>query len=268
MRAIWSGSISFGLINIPVQLFSATIEHAIDLDMLHKTDLSPIRFARICKSEEKEVPWKDIVKGYEYEKGAYIVLTEEDFLRASPKRGKALEIQCFINENEVDPMYYDKPYFLEPGKGAAKTYVLLNEALKKSKKVGVANYIFHTKPHLGLIKPVGRGIILQQLRFASEVKNFAEIEFPVAKIQPKELDIAVKLIEQLTEKFQPEKFKDTYKEELETIIAEKTKGKIIFKEEEAPQATAVTDLMQQLKASLTKYSRPKNSRSPKRRVKS
>lgn len=258
MRAIWSGAISFGLINIPVQLFSATIDHPLDLDMLHKKDLSPIRFARICKSEEKEVPWKDIVKGYEYEKGSYIVLTEEDFIRASPKKTKALEIECFVDEKEIDPMFYEKPYFLEPGKGAGKTYVLLNEALKKSKKVGVASYMFHTKPHVGLIRAVGRGIVLQQLRFASELKNINEIEFPVAKVQPKELEIAVKLIDQLTEKFQPENFKDTYHEELEAIIAEKTKGKALPKKtEEEPKATQVTNLMDQLKASLTKYSLPK-----------
>jgi len=254
MRSLWSGALSFGLINIPVNLYPATFDRGINLDMLHKKDLSPIRFARFCKLEDKEIPYDEIVKGYEYEKGQYIVLTEEDFIKASPKRTKTLEIELFIDEGEVDPIYYEKPYLLEPGKGASKTYVLLNEALKKSRKVGLATYILHTKPHIGLIKPHGRGILLQQLRFHSDLRNFAEIELPVAKIQSKELEIAVKLIDQLTEDFHPEKFKDTYTEELQSVIDQKTKGiKPSKKKGEPEKITAVGDIMKQLKASLTKY---------------
>lgn len=259
MRPIWSGSLSFGLINIPVRIYSATYDRAINLDMLHKKDLSPIRFARICKAEEKEVPYEDIVKGYEYEKGEYVVLTEDDFIKASPKKSKAIEIESFIDEDEVDPIYYDKPYFLEPDKGAAKTYILLNEALKKAKKVGVATYMIHTKAHVGLIKPHGRGIILNQLRFQDEIRNLAEIELPVAKIQPKELDIAVKLIDQLSSHFHPEKFKDTYSEELKEIIDEKLKGKKPHaKKQQELKATQTQDIMKKLKASLQK-SRPHTS---------
>src|SRR5262249_10175282 len=140
MRALWSGSLSFGLINIPVRIYSATEARALDFDMLHKKDLSPIRFARICKAEEKEVPWQEIVKGYEYQEGEYVVLDEEDFKRASVKKTKTIEIIDFVEEIEIDPVYYEKPYYLEPGKGADKAYVLLRESLKKSKKVAIARF--------------------------------------------------------------------------------------------------------------------------------
>lgn len=253
MKAIWSGTISFGLINIPVNLFSITIDHSVPLHMLHKKDMSPIRFARFCRSEEKEVAYQDIVKAYEYEKGSYVVVSDEDFEKASPKKSKTLEIECFVDEDEVDPIYYEKPYFLEPGKGAGKTYVLLNEALKKSKKVGVVSYVLHQKSHLGLIRHHGRGILLQQLRFHSELRNTAEIELPISRINPKELEVATKLIEQLSEPFKAEKFKDTYHEDLLKLIEAKLKGKKIPAKKEEAESTPVTDIMKQLKASLTKF---------------
>jgi len=258
MRPIWSGSISFGLINIPINLYSGSIDHAINLDMLHKKDLSPIRYAKMCKVEDKEVTYEDIVKGFEYEKGRYVVVTEEDFAKVNPKKSKMIELQCFVDEGEIDPIYFEKPYFLEPAKGAAKTYLLLNEALRKSKKVGIATYVVHTKAHLGVIKPYGRGLILNQLRFKSEVKNFAEIELPIAKIQPKEVDIAVKLIDQLTERFNPNLYKDTYSEELRAVIEAKLKGKKLPKTKEAVEtvSTPVEDIMKKLKDSLEHYSKP------------
>jgi DNA end-binding protein Ku len=269
MKSMWSGALSFGLIHIPVNLYSGTNERRIDLDMLHKKDLSPIRFARICKAEEKEIPYSEIVKGYEFDKGEYVVVTEEDFIKVSPKKQKTLEIQYFIKESEVDSTYFDVPYFLEPGKGAAKTYVLLNEALQKSKKVGVVSYVLHTRSHIGLIKPHGRGLLLQQLRFHSELRNFSELELPVAKIQPKELEFALKLIEQLTESFRPEQFKDTYTEELKAIIEAKIKGVKPHRKKSAEKkaAPAVGDIMQQLKESLSKYGSRVTRKSPKPRKK-
>lgn len=177
---------------------------------------------------------------------------------------KMIEIQSFIEEAEVDSIYFDKPYFLEPDKGAAKAYVLLNEALKKSKKAGIARYVLHTKEHIGLIKPHGRGIILNQLRFQSEIRHFEEIELPVAKIQPKEVEVAIKLINQLTEPFKPEAFKDTYTDELKALIEEKTKGKKPRKKKEEAEFTQVQDIMQQLKASLEKYPPPSRSSSRSR----
>ncbi len=268
MRPIWSGALSFGLINIPIQLYSGTTDRGISFDMLHKKDLSPIRFARMCKAEEKEVPWEEIVKGYEYEKGEYVVLTEEDFVKASPKRTKTLEISCFCDEAEIDSMLFEKPYFLEPGKGAGKTYLLLNEALKKAGKVAVATYVLHTKAHVGMIKPYGRGLILNQLRFESELKKFEEIELPVAKIQPKELETAIKLIDQLTESFDASQYKDTYTDDVKALIEEKLNKKPRKKKaaaEEVQEFTPVEDIMSKLKASLDKYQpKPKISRSRSR----
>lgn len=253
MRPVWSGALSFGLINIPIRLYSASYERTLNLDMLHKKDLSPIRYAKICKAEEKEVPYEEIVKGYEYEKGEYVIITDEDFELASSVNTKLIEIDSFVNEDEVDTMLYDKPYFLEPGKGASKAYSLLNEALKKSNRVGVGIYVFHTKQHVGLIKPHGKALILQQLRYVSELKDLSEIELPAAKAQPKELNMALKLIEQMEDHFQAEKYKDTHTEELMSIIAQKTKGKKPPKKKAAePKITHVDDLMAKLKASLHK----------------
>lgn len=256
MRSIWSGALNFGLINIPVQLYSGTFDRGINFDMLHEKDLSPIRFAKVCKQEEKEVPYNEIVKGYEYTKGEYVVITEEDFQRVSPKRTKMIDIQCFVNEDEIDTLYYEKPYLLEPGKGAAKAYLLLNEALKKSKKVGVSLFVLHKKEHLALIKPHGRGLILNQLRFKSELRPFEEIELSVAKIQPKEVEVAVKLIDQLTEPFKPENFKDTYTDEIKAMIEEKTKGKKPRRKKEEIETAPTKDIMKQLQESLQRYRPP------------
>lgn len=257
MRALWSGTLGFGLINIPIKLYSATQEHGINFDMLHKKDLSPIRFARICKSDGKEIPYKDIVKGYQYQKGDYVVLVEEDFKRANVKKTKSVEIIDFVDEKEIDPIYYEKPYYLEPGKGADKAYVLLREALKKSKKVGIARFVFHNREHIGVIKPHGNMIILEQLRYQAEIRKPSELHIPEsAKTATQEVTMALKLIEQLSAHFHPEEYHDTYTEELKEIIEEKAKGKKHrpVKEKE-PKVTDVKDIMRMLKESLETHHR-------------
>lgn len=258
-RPIWSGTISFGLINIPVRLYSATLDHSLSFDMLHKKDNSPIRYAKICKAEEKEIPYEEVVKGYKIDKNEYIIITDEDFQKADPKKSKTIEIISFTDEDAIDSIFFEKPYFLEPDKGAAKAYLLLNEALKRSKKVGVVSFMIHSREHIGILKPQGRGIILNQLRYQSELKNFAEIELPVAKLQSKEIDVAIQLIDQLTDKFDPKQFKDTYKERLRAIINAKMKGKKPRKKQAAvPEAKGgVQDIMKKLKASLAQYHKPK-----------
>lgn len=182
MRAIWRGSLSFGLINIPVRLYSATQEHALTFDLLHKKDLSPIRYARICKADGKEIPYEDIVKGYEYQKGDYVVLVDEDFKRANVKKTKSIEMIEFTQESEVNPLYYEKPYYLEPDKGADKAYALLREALVKSKKVGIAKFVLHNREHLALIKPYGKLLILNQLRYADEIRQYHELHLPSKEV--------------------------------------------------------------------------------------
>lgn len=253
MRAIWSGALSFGLVNIPVKLYSATGENKLDLDMLHKKDLSPIRYARICRADGKEVPYEEIVKGYEYQKGDYVVLTDEDFKKANVEKTKAIEIQEFSKEAEIDTMYYEKPYYLEPEKGAEKAYALLRESLKKSKKVGIAKFVLRNRERLAAIKPSGNVIILQQMRFDEEIRPVEDLNLPDAKkAGNKEIDMALALIEQLTEHFKPEDFKDTYTDELKKVIEAKAKGKPIKAKGKERKATEVSDLMAMLKKSLEK----------------
>lgn len=264
MRPMWSGALSFGLINIPIKVLSATQEHPLSFDMLHNKDLSPIRFARICKEDGKEIPYEDIVKGYEYQKGEYVVISEEDFKQVNPKRVKTIDIQEFTNEDEVDPIYFEKPYYLEPDKGAAKAYNLLCEALTQSKKVGIAKFIFRNKEHLGLIKPLKNVLILFQLRFATEVRAMKDLDIPETESNKKEVEMAIKLIEQLSSPFQPENYKDTYTEELLEIIDQKVKGIKPKKKGKEPQAPSkVHDIMSLLKASLKSDKKEKPEKTKK-----
>lgn len=253
MRSIWTGYISFGLINIPIRLYSGTQEHVVSFDLLHKKDLSPIRYAKICKAEEKEIPYEDVVKGYEYEKGEYVVLDKKDFERADIKKTSTIEIVQFAKQEDIDPIYYDKPYFLEPDKGAEKSYALLREALDESKKVGVVKYVLKNREHVGVLKPYKNMIILDQLRYKNEVRSFEDLKLPKeGNLNKKELGMALKLVDQLTEKFRIEDFKDEYTSELKAIINAKLKGKLPKKKGAAPKASKIIDMMSLLKASLEK----------------
>lgn len=253
MRPLWKGALSFGMVNIPIRLYSATAERQVDFDLLHKKDLSPIRYARICKEDGQEIPFKDIVKGYEYEPGDYIIMTDEDFDKIDPKKSKTIEISDFTLESEIDAIYFDKPYYLEPEKGAAKAYILLREALKKSGKVAIASFVIRQREHIGVIKPHKDLLILDQMRYHSTLKATSEFEIPKEKPSPKELDLALKLIDQLTVEFQPEKYADTYTDELLAMIEAKKKGiKRKPKAVKEAKATKVVDLMGLLKASLGK----------------
>ncbi|HVE80972.1 MAG TPA: Ku protein [Candidatus Dormibacteraeota bacterium] len=260
MRALWTGSISFGLINIPVRLYSGS-EHneGLDLTMLHKKDLSPIRYARICRRDGKEIPYDQIVKGYEYKDGDYIVLTDEDFKRANARKTKTIDIAEFVLEGEIDSRYYEKPYYLEPQKGADKSYALLRDALNKSGKIAIAKFVLRNREHLGALKPVGRALVLNQMRFPTEIRSPAKLDLPAgSKAGQKEIKMAMALIEQLTEPFIPEDFHDTYIEELQEAIEKKAKGKPAPKKGAEPEPTKVGDLMSALKASLDKQAKTKS----------
>ena len=268
MRTLWKGSISFGLVNIPIRMYVASKEKELSFVLLHKKDLSEIRFARVCKNEEKEVPWSEIVKGYEYEKGDYVVMNDEDFEAVNLKKNKTIEIIGFVNENEIDTVYYVKPYFLEPDKNADMPYRLLREALKKSKKVGLAKFIFKNKEHLAIVKVHGNMMILNQLRYEAEILQAAELKVPKAleKTEAKELGIALKLIDHMTQSFTPEKYKDTYTEELKSIIKKKSKGKPIHPKTGEPKIPKVHDIMALLKASLEEKPPAKAKKSPLKTV--
>lgn len=251
MRAMWTGALSFGLVNIPVRLYSATGESTLKFKYLHKTDNEPIRYAKICKKDGKEVPFDDIVRGYEYQKGDFIVLTDEDFKRANKRATKTIDISDFVEEKEIESIYYEKPYYLEPDKGAAKPYALLHQALAKSKKVGMAKFVIRNKDHVGAIKPVGGVIVLNQLRFDHELRRPAGLDLPDTKSADKrEIEMALQLINQLSAHFKPERYKDTYTADLEKLIEQKAKGKTPTGKGEEPEPTASKDLMAALRASL------------------
>lgn len=252
MRAIWSGAISFGLVNIPVKLYSGTsTERSLDLDMLSKKDLAPIRYARISTASNKEVAWKDIVKGYEVEKGQYVVITDEDFKKVNPEKTNTIEILQFVNEKEIDPIFYEKPYYLVPDKGAVKSYTLLLKALEKAGKVAVATCVIRNREHIFSIKAMSNHIlVLDQLRYADQINEAPEIKNSTTKVTQQEINLALKLIDQLTEKFKPESFKDTYTDTMKKMIEAKAKGKKISAPALEKRTAAVKDLMSVLKESL------------------
>lgn len=255
MRALWSGVVSFGLINIPVNLYSATAGVKVEFNLLHKTDLSPVRYAKVCRKDGKELTQNDIVKGYEYQEGDYVVLTSEDFKSIDMKRKEAIDVLAFVKESEIDTIYFEKPYYLEPDKGAAKAYTLLLESLKKSKKVGVAKFVIHSREHLGIIKPHEDIIVLEQMRFEEELKAPEKLKLPKHdSLRAKELSMATSFIDHLTEHFKPEDYHDTYQKELEKLIKEKKKGHVSKpKDVEISHPTkSNADLMMLLKESLEK----------------
>lgn len=251
MRAIWSGAITFGLVNIPVRLFSASESRPLKFHFLHKKDLSPIRFARVCREDGHEVPFDDLVRGFEIEKGRYVVLTEKDFLRANARKTRAIEIVDFTQRAEIDPIYFEKPYYLAPDKGAEHAYALLREALKQSGKVGIAKFVMKNREHVAALDPEGDLIVLNQLRFDDEVRKPEGLKVPkAARPDKKELRMALSLIDALTKKFDATDYRDTYTEDLERVIDDKAKGKPIKAKGRAPRPTKVDDLMEVLRRSL------------------
>lgn len=252
MRPIWSGAISFGLINIPLKLYSASKARPLSFKMLEKHSQCEISFQRICKTNHKQVSYDDIVKGYEYKKGDYVVLTDADFEKAKAKESETIDIVSFTDEDEIDPKFYEKPYYIEPDKKATKAYALLREALSKSKKVAIAKFVMRDKQHLAAIKCEDNVLVLIQLRFMDEIRTSKELNIPKKnEFSKKELSIAEKLVDQLTESFKPEEFKDTYTDKILGIIKAKAKGKKpkMAKEEDEPKGE-VFDLMAALKESL------------------
>lgn len=253
MRALWNGSISFGLVSIPVRLYSGSNPRAgIDLSMLHKDDHSPIRFARICRKDGEEVPWDEIVKGYEYRDGDYIVLSQKELDELDAKKSQTIDILQFVDEDDIDIRYFEKPYYLESDKGGDKAYALLRAALKKSGKLALARFAMHEHAHIAVIKPVGRALVLNQMRYPSDLREPGELHLPTdSEISAKEIDMALKLVKQETKPFIPEDLRDTYTEELEELIKDKAKGKKVPKGHAAKEASGnAKDLMSALKASI------------------
>jgi DNA end-binding protein Ku len=249
MRAIWSGAIGFGLVNIPVKLFSAIQQSELDLDMLDKKDHANIKFRRVNASTGKEVSWENIVKGYKLN-DQYVVLGNEDFERASPEKNRIIEIAEFINEKEIDSIYYETPYYLQADKNGAKAYMLLLDALEKSGKAGLGSFVLRNRESLVVIKPYNGILLLNKIRFAEEIRDTDEIKNPKASNKPGELKMAMQLIGQLTQDFDISRYKDTYSAKLMKVIKEKAKGKKPVKPQMRVVHSRSRDLMDQLKASL------------------
>ncbi|HUZ60614.1 MAG TPA: Ku protein [Hanamia sp.] len=250
MRSIWTGAIGFGLVNIPVKMYSATESSNLDLDMLDKKDQSHIKFMRVNENTGKEVAWENIVKGYKYHDD-YVILNEKDFELASAKKTKTIEISDFVKEEEISSLYYETPYYLEPDKSGTRPYKLLLDALKKTKKVGVSTFVMRNKESLAILRPDKNVIVLNKIRFEQEIRNPNDLELPKnTELKPAELKMAITLIDQLTGKFDISKYKDTYNGELLKLIKAKASGKKIKVPEMKVVHNKTKDLMEQLKASL------------------
>jgi DNA end-binding protein Ku len=255
MRAIWKGSISFGLVNIPVGLYSATRSgEEVKFHMLRKSDLSPIKYKRVAETDGKEVPWEQIVKGYEYEKGQYVVMEEEDYKRVQVASNQTVDIKEFVDLDEIDPMFFDQPYFLAPEKGGDKAYAILREALNRTKRVGIAKVVIKTREHLAAVKPMGDALVLELMHFADELADPSELKLPPAKSAgQRELKMAESLIEHMVGKWEPRQYKDEYRQALIQLIEEKIKSggkKATGQKPTGAKTTKIVDLVSVLQQSL------------------
>jgi DNA end-binding protein Ku len=275
-RGLWKGAISFGLVNVPVELFSAEKRSSeLDLTMLDKRDLSPVGYKRYNKATGEDVPWAEIVKGYQYEDDKYVVLSDEDFRRANVEASKTVDIQAFVDLKEIPPLHFETPYYLAPGKRGEKAYALLRDAMKKSGKAGIATVVIRTRQYLAAVIPQDDVLLMDTLRYADEIRAIEELGMPKGALHhnasAKEIDMALRLIDDMSEKWQPEKFKDTYRGDLMARIKEKIKQgeteEITAPEkgEKEPARADVIDLMALLKKSVEKkQDKPKRAKRAQR----
>jgi len=272
-RGLWKGAISFGLVNVPVELHSAKKRAAeLDMTMLDKRDLAPVGYKRVNKSTGKEVAWGDVVKGYEYKDDKYVVLSDEDFRRANPEAAKTVDILAFVELAEIQPQYFDTPYYLKPEKRGEKAYALLRDTLEKAGKAGIASVVIRTKQYLAALVAQDELLVLNTLRYADELKDPAELEIPKAKVTAKELDMALRLVEDMADEWHPDRYKDTYKDDLLKRIKQKVKAgetEELTEPEKAPRkekSADVIDLMSLLKKSVEHKPKPARRAARKRRA--
>lgn len=251
-RAIWKGSISFGLVTIPVELHTAVRDHRPKFRLLHARDKSPVRYERVCQREGKPVAWEDLVKGYEYEKGQFIVLTKEDLKSAALNKDKAIDILDFVKGEEIDDRYFETPYYLTPSKGGQHAYALLREALKESGRVGIAKIIIREAQHLAALEVIDDALVLTMLRYADELVDTSQLSFPPAeKVRKAELDMAKMLVNNLAAEWDPAKYTDEYRDNLLKLIKARMKGeRPKLRAAEEPRQAEVVDLMERLRQSL------------------
>lgn len=262
-RSLWKGAISFGLVHIPVEMYTAVSAKSLDLTMLDKRDFSPIGFKRYNKGNQKEVTWDDIVKGYEYASGEYVVLSDEDLRRANPEATQTIDILAFVDAEQVPLLYYEQPYYLAPGKGGDKVYALLRETLRKTGKIGIANVVIRVKQHLAALVCMGDVIVMNTLRYSDEIRATDELKIPSsdakgASISDKELKMAMALVEGMSEEWNPDEYHDTYREDVLALVEKKIKAKetktitMPGKEKTSSSSSNVIDLVSLLQQSLGK----------------
>ncbi|HUA09337.1 MAG TPA: Ku protein [Candidatus Acidoferrales bacterium] len=252
-QAIWSGAINFGLVTIPVKLFTAVRTDDLSFNMLHAKDEGRIKYERICSVDGKQVPWDEIVKGYEYEKGAYVIVTDEDFKKVNPEATQSVDILEFVDLDTINPMFFDKPYYLEPSKQGKHAYALLREALNESNKVAIARVVVRTKEYIAAVKPIGEALVLELMHWANEIVEPATLELPgKEKLPEAELKMARMLIDTMSvDAFEPEKFKNRYHDELMAMIEARAQGKELPKPKKAAAPRSkVVNLMDVLAQSL------------------
>jgi DNA end-binding protein Ku len=270
-RAIWKGSISFGLVNIPIALYPATRREEFKFRLLRKSDLSPVNYKRVAEEDGKEVPWDQIVKGYKYEKGKYVVLKDEDFERVDLEATQTVDIQDFVDLDEIDPMFFYKPYYLEPQKGGDKAYALLRDALEDSRKVGIAKVVIKTRQYLAGVKPEDGALVLELMHFSDELADTGKLHLPKkVEVGKREMNMAKSLIDSMSAKWNPEKYHDDYREALMEVIEEKVEAggkEIEEKPKKAPKPTKVIDLVSVLQKSLEQTGRAKKQSTAKARRK-
>ncbi len=253
MPSIWKGALAFGLVNIPVELRPAVRSDHISFRLLHADDLSPVRYERVCQAEGEPVPWNEIVKGYEYAKGQFVVMTDDDFKAAALESSRTLEITDFVKETDIDPRFFETPYFLVPSKGGERAYALLREAVRRSGVVGIGKVTIRQKEHLAGVRVVGEALVLELMRFENELIDVNELQFPERDaVRPQELKMAEQLIQGLAEPFDPAKYTDEQRENLMRVIRAKMEGAEIEAPAaaQAPHETQVIDLMSRLRESL------------------
>jgi DNA end-binding protein Ku len=251
-RALWTGSLSFGLVSIPVEIHTAVRDRGPHFRLLRKSDKSRIHFQRIAQKDEKVVEWDDIVKGYEVAKGQFIVLTPEDFEKAALKKDRVIDIMDFVEANAIDDRYFNKPYYLLPAKGGDRAYALLREAIKASERIGIAKFVMRAKQYLAAIEAIGDALVLSTMRFRDELARLEEFDFPeTAKIQKRELQMAQRLIEEFAAKWDPDKYTDDYRANIMKVVeAKRARTKPDLEPESDPQSAQVIDLMERLRRSL------------------
>ncbi len=251
-RAMWKGAIAFGLVNIPVELHTAVRDSRPRFRLLHAADESPVNYERVCQREGKPVAWDDLVKGYEYEKGRFVVLTKDDFKTAALEKSRTIDILDFVDPEQIDDRYFETPYYLTPAKGAERAYALLRDAIRRTGRIGIAKFILRDAQHLAAVEVIGDALVLTMMRFRNELVDVKEFAFPgAAEARGKELEMAEALIESLSAEWDPAKYTDEYRENLMRIIQAKLKGrKPALDAAERPQDAEVIDLMERLQQSL------------------